>query len=118
MTSDSSATTGLLQDLEKLSQDSRLARVFRDSGACSLHLWLLELTQDAKTEYRLLFGWVIPATYKNSAQWSISDGGKKQNWGTENNHYKFRIAKLTLYHDSHAIFNLIKELVQGFSLEN
>jgi len=117
MTSDSSATTGLIQDLEKLSQDPRLARVFI-SGACSLHLWLLELTQDAKTEYRLLFGWVIPATYKNSAKWYISDGGKKQNWGTENNPYKFRIAKLTLYHDSHTIFNLIKELVQGFSLDN
>jgi|GEM_PF-2922092 len=118
MTSDSSATTDLIQDLEELSQDPRLARVFKDSSDGSLHLWLLELTQDTKTEYRLLFGWVIPATYKNSAQWYISDGGKKQNWGTENNPYKFRIAKLTLYHDSHTIFNLIKELVQGFSLEN
>ncbi|MEQ9234904.1 VPA1262 family protein [Coleofasciculus sp. E2-BRE-01] len=122
MTSDSSVTTDLIQDLEKLSQDPRLARVFRDSGACSLpcslHLWLLELTQDTKTEYRLLFGWVIPATYKNPGQWYISDGGRKQNWGTENNPYKFRIAKLTLYDDSHTIFSLIKELAQGFSLDN
>lgn len=118
MTSDSSATTGLIQDLEKLSQDPRLARVFRDSGACSLYLWLLELTQNTKTEYRLLFGWVIPATYRDPDKWYSSDGGKAQNLGTENNPYKFRIAQLTLHHDSHAIFRLIKELVKGFSLDD
>lgn len=119
MASDSSPTASLLQALETLSEDQRLARVFGKarSSACSVHLWLLELTQAQTTEYRILFGWVIPATFQNPDKWNLSDGGKKKNWGTQENPYKFRIAKLTLYHNNNVIFNLIKGLCQGLSLD-
>lgn len=120
MVSEFSPTESLLQALETLSEDLRLARVFgHDSvSACSLHLWLLELTQAKTIEYRLLFGWVIPTTFQNPDKWNISDGGKKKSLGTQKKSDEFRIAKLTLYHDSRVIFNLIKGLCKGISLDD
>lgn len=107
----------ILGTLEKLSSDKRLARVIQGNNACSLHLWLLEITQANTTEHRLLFGWVIPSTYQNTNRWSISDGGKNKTLGSKEESYTFRIAKLTLYHDSITIFNLIKELCKDKTLE-
>lgn len=113
-----SSFENLLGALEKLSSDKRLARVIQGNNPCSLHLWLLEIIQANTTEYRLLFGWVIPSTSQNTnIIWSISDGGKKKTLGNQEEFYKFRIAKLTLYHNSSAIFNLIKRLCEGKTLE-
>ena len=119
MSSDFSPIASLLQALETLSKDQRLDGVFGNdaSTACSLHLWLLELTQAQTREYRLLLGQVIPATFQNPDRWNISEGGKQKKLKTQENSYKFRIAKLTIYHNSKAIFNLIKGLCQGFSLD-
>ncbi|MBD2628759.1 VPA1262 family protein [Trichormus variabilis] len=110
----------LIEQLEKLRQDSRLNRVIGNdkNNYCSLNLWLLEITQSNSTEYRLLYGWVIPSTYHDpdAEEWFYADGGKKQSLGEQQNSYKFRIAKLALYHNSDVIFRLIKELCQGLSL--
>lgn len=116
----SNPSENILNTLEMLSEDKRLARVLGSdsSSPCALQLWLLELEQDkSPPEYRLLFGWVIPATLQSTDKWNTSDGGKKKNWGIQNNSYKFRIAKLTLYLNSNAIFNLINGLCQGKSLD-
>lgn len=120
MVSNSSFTENFLHALEILSEDNRLARVFGSdsSTSCALHLWLLELTQAGSPEYRLLFGWVIPITLQNSGKWHISDGGKKKKWGSQDNFYKFRIAKLTVYHNGNVIFKLIKGLCQGLALDD
>jgi hypothetical protein len=112
-----SSFENFLDALEKLSSDNRLARVIQGDNACSLHLWLLELTQANTTEYRLLFGWIIPAKSQNVDKWNISDGGKKKNLVSQGDCYKFRIAKLTLHHNSNAIYNLIKGLCQGKTLD-
>ncbi|AFZ27739.1 hypothetical protein Cylst_5743 [Cylindrospermum stagnale PCC 7417] len=108
----------VIEQLEKLRQDSRLNRVISNNinNYCSLNLWLLEITQSNSTEYRLLYGWIIPSTYYKPDKWSEADGGKKQSLGEQQNSYKFRIAKLTLYSNSNVIFGLIKELCQGLSL--
>ena len=116
MLSKSSSFENFLEALEKLSSDNRLARVIQGDNACSLNLWLLELTQANTTVYRLLFGWVLPAKFQNIDKWSISDGGKNQTLENQTNS-KFRIAKLTLYHNGNAIFNLIKGLCKGKTLE-
>ena len=83
-----------------------------------MRLWLLELTQANTIVYRLLFGWVIPATFQNLDKWNISDGGQKRKLESQEKFNEFRIAKLTLYHNSSAIFHLIKELCKGETLED
>ena len=111
-------TKQLIEQLETLRQDSRLNRVISNNtnNYCSLNLWLLEITQSNSTEYRLLYGWIIPSTYHHPDKWFCADGGKKQSLGEQQNSYEFRIAKLALYHNSDIVFRLIKGLCQGLSL--
>ncbi|HLO88189.1 MAG TPA: hypothetical protein VK203_24730, partial [Nostocaceae cyanobacterium] len=93
-------TQQIIENLDNLRQDTRLNRVLSNNtnNYCSLQLWLLELTQTNSTEYRLLYGWVIPSTFSDPDKWHCADGGKKQSIGEHQSYYEFRIAKLVLYH--------------------
>ncbi|WP_150111142.1 VPA1262 family protein [Anabaena sp. PCC 7938] len=105
----------LSQSLEKLSQDSRLKRLFspNDVDTCALYLWLLEIKTGKKSrEYRLLYGWVIPRSSGRASQWSSFNSLPK--WPVPP--YQFRIHTLNFYHNGNVIFNLTKQLCEGMTL--
>ncbi|MGL4503663.1 MAG: hypothetical protein ACRCU2_31680, partial [Planktothrix sp.] len=116
-----------IQEVNQVREDWRLTRVTGGKNESSgnpscLCLWLLELTQNKsknasqKVTYRLLYGWIISTTFQNHEQWYWTDGGRKE--GLESTEMSFRIAKLTLYHEAHQIFNLVENLCRGMSLDD
>lgn len=111
----SNVTSDLFQKLEELSQDQRLARVFGERN-CALWLWFLELDQGGSREYRLLFGWVIPHTFNDPQRWFESTGQDWKSLGEGNDTYKFRIPRLSFYGSGSVIFDVIRRLLQGSTL--
>jgi hypothetical protein len=105
----------LMQSLDELSQDRRLARVFspNSSDACDLCLWLLEIKKAETREYRLLYGWVIPRILRELNTWSISNSLPE--WKSPP--YAYRAYRLNFHHCGKVIFNLATKLCEGFSLQ-
>lgn len=105
-------TEKLLQSLDELSHDPRLARVFgkEPSDNCAFYLWLLEIKQDKKNiGYRLLYGWIVSSPLRESNKWFSSNFSLTAN-------KKFRIHRLTFHHSGDVILQFVKQLCEGVKL--
>ncbi len=119
MTPESSSGLRLLQQLDELRKDNRLARVFgsADAGSCVLHLWLLELKQNRSAELHLLYGCVIPATFRDPKKWYTSEGNRFPGLKDSGVVQYARPLRLSLYDSGGVIFSAVKELCRGIALK-
>ncbi|MBW4420140.1 MAG: hypothetical protein KME13_13055 [Myxacorys californica WJT36-NPBG1] len=113
MSSVSPDITHLLQSLDTLSLDSRLASIFRSKPAqlCTFTFWLLEIEYQGKREHRLLFGWIVPKAVEKFNTWSFTS---LKRW--QANSCKFQIHRVSFQHYGQTILSVIKQLCQGASL--
>ena len=107
----------LIAQLEELAKDKRLERVFSesDSKPCALQLWLLELAKDKNKEYLVLYGWIIPTTYR-SKDWTAPDSGKLERAENDEFTYKYRVCRINLYRSGRTILDIIKKMCEGSTL--
>lgn len=114
MSSSSANFTSLIESLAFLSKDHRLARVFSSNSwdTCDLTLWLLEIRQGDFREYRLMYAWIVPRMPQNLNSWFY-----KSLFEYKVSPSTFQMYRLTFHHTGDKIFDLVKELCKGNSLE-
>lgn len=117
MPEDKVYSSALIIGLNNLKSDTHLSRVIssKSPNECLFKLWLLEITERESKNYKVLYGQVIPSTYKDSSKWSISDGGKSRDISKDLS-LKVRTPCLKLYASNSKILELVIELCKGLSL--
>lgn len=115
MSSNTPKSKPLLQSLDDLTRDYHLASLFNqdENNLCALSLWLLELKKGGTREYRLLYGWIISRISKELNTWSISNSLAE----SKASPYTYRVYRLTYHHSGQTIVNLVRQLCEGFSLQ-
>lgn len=108
------------KEIIKLSKDSNFSRIFDDPRACSLNLWVLQISESNKNYNKILYGLIIPSTMPSISEdlekWFPGREEKFKNLKSERDSYKYRIHKLTYYSCGSKILEIITELCKGYSL--
>lgn len=102
----------LTASLEQLREDPQLSRVFSPSDLCGLTLWLLRIKKGRSSEYRLLYGWILAQSDERSNPWSTYSPLKQKIGG-----FEFSICRISFQHSGQVIFDLVKQLCLGATLE-
>lgn len=98
--------------LEDLLTDGRLARLFtRDSRACALQLWVLQVKLDRFIENRIVYGRLLPYSHSSNS-WSFSNNDEYQVFGQA----KAKVTKLNLYISSERCAELLRLFCVGRSI--
>jgi len=100
-------------ELTDLLSDNRLEKLFSTGEhPCALQLWILQISDNAGIENRIIYGRLLPYNFINNT-WSGSDKDTSQTFDS----IKASVHKLNLYISSSQCKELLTKVVEGKTIE-
>jgi hypothetical protein len=116
MASHDARSSTLQEELNLRIRDPRMAPVMgvAPQAFSQLTCWVLGLQQSERTEYKLLYGWILPSPARENGGWSLRQISGKHSLGPSGASY--RISQLSLLDHNKTILKVVLALCEGRTL--